>query len=120
MKRKISIWFTLLLIVTALVAGMGVSSLLTDSGIFTQLNKFKDVLSLVQQNYVDTVNIRDLTSTAITEMLTKLDPHSVYLTPQITEQEEERIQGSYQGVGLEILVVSDTLMVVNQMGGGPA
>ncbi|HLF14478.1 MAG TPA: S41 family peptidase [Bacteroidota bacterium] len=120
MKRKISIWFTLLLIVTALVAGMGVSNLLTDGDIFTQLNKFKDVLSLVQQNYVDTVNIRDLTSTAITEMLSKLDPHSVYLTPQITEQEEERFQGSYQGVGLEILVVNDTLMVVNPMGGGPA
>ncbi len=120
MKRKISLWFTLLLIVTALVAGMGVSNLLTDNDIFTQLNKFKDVLSLVQQNYVDTVNIRDLTSTAIAEMLTKLDPHSVYLTPQITEQEEERFQGSYQGVGLEILVVNDTLMVVNPMGGGPA
>ncbi len=120
MKRKISLWFTLLLIVTALVTGMGVSNLLTDNDIFTQLNKFKDVLSLVQQNYVDTVDIRDLTSTAIAEMLSKLDPHSVYLTPQITEQEEERIQGSYEGVGLEILVVNDTLMVVNPMGGGPA
>jgi carboxyl-terminal processing protease len=120
MKRKISLWFTMLLIVTALMAGMGVSSLLTDSDIFTQLNKFKDVLSLVQQNYVDSVNIRDLTSSAITGMLSKLDPHSVYLTPQVTEQEDERFQGSYEGVGLEILVVNDTLMVVNPMGGGPA
>lgn len=120
MKRKISLWFTLILIVTALMAGMSVSSLLSDGDIFTQLNKFKDVLSLVQQNYVDTVNIGELTGTAISEMLTKLDPHSVYMTPQITEQEEERFHGSYQGVGLEILVVNDTLTVVNPMGGGPA
>jgi carboxyl-terminal processing protease len=120
MRRKISLWITLILVVTALVAGMGVSSILTDRDIYTQLNKFKDVLSLVQQNYVDTVNIRDLTSTAISGMLAKLDPHSVYLTPQVTEREEERFHGSYQGVGLEILVVNDTLMVVNPMGGGPA
>jgi carboxyl-terminal processing protease len=123
MKRKISLWLALVLIVTALMAGAGissVSSLLNGGDIFTELNKFKDVLSLIQQNYVDTVNIDELTTTAIGGMLTKLDPHSVYLTPQITEQEEERFQGSYQGVGLEILVVSDTLMVVNPMGGGPA
>jgi carboxyl-terminal processing protease len=120
MKRKISIWFAMLLIVTALMAGAGVSSMFSSGDIFTELNKFKDVLSLVQQNYVDTVNIGELTGTAITGMLAKLDPHSVYLTPQITEQEEERFQGSYQGVGLEILVVNDTLMVVNPMGGGPA
>jgi carboxyl-terminal processing protease len=126
MKRTISIWFALALVVTALVAGMGISSvsgvpgILGGGDIFAELNKFKDVLSLIQQNYVDTVNIGELTGTAIEEMLTKLDPHSVYLTPQITEQEEERFQGSYQGVGLEILVVNDTLMVVNPMGGGPA
>ena len=120
MKRKISLWISVLLVVTALVAGMGLSSLLPGGDIFTGVNKFKDVLALIQQNYVDTVNIGELTSTAIGEMLTKLDPHSVYLTPQVTEQEEERFAGTYQGVGLEILVVNDTLMVVNPMGGGPA
>jgi len=120
MKRKISLWFTLILVVTALVVGIGVSNFLDDSTVFTQLTKIKDVLSLIQRNYVDTVDIQKLTSTAITSMLSQLDPHSVYMTPQLTEQEGERFQGSYQGVGLEILVVNDTLMVVNPMGGGPA
>ncbi len=120
MKRKISLWFTLLLIVTALVTGMGLSALVGDNDVFTQLNKFKDVLSIIRQNYVDTVDVGELTSDAITGMLAKLDPHSVYLTPQVTEQEDERFHGSYQGVGLEILTVNDTLMVVNPMGGGPA
>ncbi len=120
MKRKISLWFTLILVVTALVVGIGVSNFLDDSTVFTQLTKIKDVLSLIERNYVDTVDIGRLTSTAITSMLSELDPHSVYMTPQLTEQEGERFQGSYQGVGLEILVVNDTLMVVNPMGGGPA
>jgi carboxyl-terminal processing protease len=120
MKRKISLWFTLLLVVTALVVGIGVSSFLDDGTVFTQLTKIKDVLSLIQKNYVDTVDVQKLTSAAITSMLSQLDPHSVYMTPQLTEQEAERFEGSYQGVGLEILVVNDTLMVVNPMGGGPA
>ncbi len=110
----------MVLVVTALVVGIGVSNFLDDGNIFTQLNKIKDVLSLIQNNYVDTVDVQELTSNAITSMLSQLDPHSVYMTPQVTEQEGERFQGSYQGVGLEILVVNDTLMVVNPMGGGPA
>ena len=120
MKRKISLWFTILLVVTALIVGIGVSNFLDDRDMFAQLTKIKDVMSLIQQNYVDSVDIRKLTSTAITSMLSQLDPHSMYMTPQLTEQEGERFQGSYQGVGLEILVVNDTLMVVNPMGGGPA
>ncbi len=120
MKRKISLWVTLLLIVTALVAGMGLSNLVDGGDVFTQLNKFKDVLSIIQRNYVDSVDVGELTSSAIAGMLGKLDPHSVYLTPQVTELEDERFHGSYQGVGLEILTVNDTLLVVNPMGGGPA
>ena len=72
MKRKISLWLALVLIVTALMAGAGVSSvsnLLNGGDIFTELNKFKDVLSLVQQNYVDTVNIRDLFDADNSEVL---------------------------------------------------
>jgi len=82
MKRKISLWMTMVLVVTALVVGIGVSNFLDDGNIFTQLNKIKDVLSLIQNNYVDTVDVQELTSNAITSMLSQLDPHSVYMTPR--------------------------------------
>src|SRR3972149_1048087 len=73
MKRKISLWFTILLVVTALIVGIGVSNFLDDRDMFAQLTKIKDVMSLIQQNYVDSVDIRKLTSTAITSMLSQLD-----------------------------------------------
>jgi carboxyl-terminal processing protease len=53
-------------------------------------------------------------------LLAQLDPHSIYLPPRESKQEAERFQGSYQGVGLEIVTMNDSIMVSEPMGGGPA
>jgi carboxyl-terminal processing protease len=120
MKKQVSIRTAAVLVVVALALGVGASSLVSGDNVFEQLTKFKDILSLTQRFYVDSVDEKALTEAAVNGMLSKLDPHSIYLPPRITKQEAERFQGSYQGVGLEIIALNDTVMVSEPMGGGPA
>ncbi len=120
MRKTISVRTTIVLVLTSLGLGIGATRLISGDNIFEDLNKFKDVLSLAQKFYVDDIDSKKLTEAAINGMLTQLDPHSVYLPPSTTKQEAERFQGSYQGVGLEILALNDTIMVSEPMGGGPA
>jgi carboxyl-terminal processing protease len=120
MRKQLSVRTALALVAVALALGAGASSLISGDNMFEQLTKFKDILSLTQQYYVDTVNAQALTEAAVNGMLAKLDPHSIYLAPRVTKQEAERFQGSYQGVGLEILALNDTIVVSEPMGGGPA
>jgi carboxyl-terminal processing protease len=120
MKKHYSLRTTLLLIGAALVIGAGGTALISGEGIFDQLNKYKDVLSLAHQYYVDEVDLQKLNDAAVNGLLSQLDPHSAYLPPRVTQQEAERFQGSYQGVGLEIISFNDTIIVSEPMGGGPA
>jgi carboxyl-terminal processing protease len=120
MKKRFSLRHTLLLVLAALVVGAGGTALISGEGIFDQLNKYKDVLSLAHQYYVDDVDLQKLNEAAVNGLLSQLDPHSAYLPPRVTQQEAERFQGSYQGVGLEIISVNDTIVVSEPMGGGPA
>src|SRR5208283_5359905 len=119
-KRNFSPWATGVLVGIALGIGVGAGSLISGDSIFDQLNKYKDVLSITQKFYVDDVDLQKLNEAAINGLLTQLDPHSAYLPPRQTQQETERFQGSYQGVGLEIIDLNDTIVVSEPMGGGPA
>lgn len=120
MKNKISTWTAVGLMFLMLMLGFGVGTLISGDNIFEQLTKFKDVLALTQKFYVDTTNVEKLTESAINGLLSQLDPHSIYLPPVQTKQDAEKFQGSYQGVGLEIVALNDTIMVSEPMGGGPA
>jgi len=119
-RKRISLWGAGILVGTALALGLGVGSLFSSDNIFDQLNKYKDVLSLTKKYYVDDVDLEKLNEAAINGLLSQLDPHSAYLPPRQTQQEAERFQGSYEGVGLEIISVNDTIVVSEPMGGGPA
>ena len=120
MKKHISYWTAAGFALVALLLGAGVGTLISGDNIFEQLNKFKDVLAITQKFYVDTTDTQKLTEAAINGLLSQLDPHSLYLPPRETKQETERFQGSYQGVGLEIVSLNDTITVSEPMGGGPA
>ena len=120
MKKTLPLWIVVTLTLFALLLGATAGTLMSRDVVFDQLSKYKDVLSLVQKYYVDDVDLQRVTEAGINAMLTQLDPHSNYLPPRETKQDAERFQGSYQGVGLEIISMSDTIMVSEPMGGGPA
>ncbi|HMD14870.1 MAG TPA: PDZ domain-containing protein, partial [Bacteroidota bacterium] len=120
MKRRFSLITVGLLFFLALFLGMQLNNLISGDSIFVQLNKFKDVLSYAEKDYVDEVDTQKLVENAITGMLSHLDPHSVYIPATELTKVEEDFQGSFEGIGVEYDVINDTLFVVSPLPGGPS
>lgn len=83
-------------------------------------NKISQVLNLVDNRYVDSVNTDSLEGVAINDMLQNLDPHSVYLPVQQAESLNQRLDGGFEGVGIEYQLLRDTLIITHIYDGGPA
>jgi carboxyl-terminal processing protease len=120
MKKKFSVWMVAAVMVVGMLIGFQGRNLISADNMYEQIKKFQDILVLSDKYYVDPVDTRKLTEGAITGMLEQLDPHSVYFPPRAFERASEEMQGNYQGVGLSIRALNDTIMVVEPMGGGPA
>lgn len=74
----------------------------------------------IQQLYVDTINEDKLVETAIESMLHLLDPHSTYATAEEVRKFNEPLQGNFDGIGIQFNMVTDTLMVIQPVSGGPS
>lgn len=82
--------------------------------------KIDYILSIVEANYVDTVDRDKLMNAALEAALQSLDPHSVYMEPEPLKEAEESLAGGFEGVGLQFNVPNDTAVVLNVIAGGPA
>jgi len=80
----------------------------------------EEILRYVQARYVDSVNTADLEERVARDLLARLDPHSTYISPEELSQEEEMMSGSFEGIGIEFLIVNDTIQVVAAIAGGPS
>ncbi|MEQ9147599.1 MAG: peptidase S41, partial [Cytophagales bacterium] len=74
--------------------------------------KYKEIISLIEREYVDKVNTEELTESAIKEMLSKLDPHSSYIPYENREMSAISFESNYQGIGIEFNIIKDTLVVI--------
>jgi carboxyl-terminal processing protease len=86
----------------------------------SDIRKLKEVLSLVKNEYVDETKTDVLVEDAISHMLTKLDPHSSYISAKDREAANEDLRGNYEGIGIEFNIFHDTLVVVSPLSGGPS
>lgn len=120
MNKKFSVWMVAAVMLAGMLVGFQGRNLISADNMYEQFKKFQDILVLTDKYYVDPVETRKLTEGAITGMLGQLDPHSVYFPPKAFEKASEEMQGNYQGVGLSIRALNDTIFVVEPMGGGPA
>ncbi len=82
--------------------------------------KFEEVFGYLESNYVDEFNGSKITDAAIVAMLKELDPHTYLIPKEEVQQSNERIDGSFVGVGIQFRIVEDTLTVVNTIEGGPS
>ena len=103
----------------------GVSLVLADDtkqerDTYKDLETFANVLTLIQQYYVDDVDSSKVISGAINGMLSSLDPHSAYMTPEDFKDLEEETSGSFTGIGIEITVRDQVLTAVAPIEGTPA
>lgn len=85
-----------------------------------QANKLTDIIEYIESNYVDSVDRKNLINKTINEMLSELDPHSSYLTPDQVERMNEPLEGKFGGVGIRFLIHRDTLSVTHVVDGGPS
>ena len=82
--------------------------------------RFKEILSYVDREYVDSADTEGLTDYAVARMLEKLDPHSVYIPAGERDKVDAFLQSSFEGVGLDFYIFRDTATVSVPLHGGPA
>ena len=82
--------------------------------------RYKEILSYVDRNYVDSVDADGLTDYAVGQLLGKLDPHSVYIPARDREQTDAFLQSSFDGVGFDFNMFRDTATVMSTLPSGPA
>ena len=87
---------------------------------YENIETFTSILSIVKKNYVDDVNSKDLITGAINGMLSSLDPHSAFLTPDLYKDLQMDTQGRFGGLGIEITIRNGILTVVSPIEDTPA
>ena len=84
------------------------------------MSYINDVFSLIDKEYVDTINIKDLQVKAVTHILESMDPHSEYIKPEVLEDVNDNLQGSFHGIGVSFRIEKDTIAIINTIKGGPS
>jgi carboxyl-terminal processing protease len=124
-QRRSRRWLYLLLMVTvALGIGIVLEKGLERTGhaseTYEELRTFSEVLTQVQKHYVDDTKVKDLVQGAIRGMLSTLDPHSAYMTPDMYKEMQVETKGEFGGVGIQIGVKDNRLAVIAPIEGTPA
>jgi carboxyl-terminal processing protease len=116
-----------ILLALALVTGMLIgiylpkkSALPQNSNIRARNDKINSILNIIESDYVDSVNRKDLVEAAIPAILKKLDPHSVYIPAKDLARANEPLQGNFDGIGISFNLLTDTILVISTIPGGPS
>ncbi len=127
MTTKNSSRFTPLVIAVSIVAGILIGTFYAKHyggnklGIVNgSSNKLNALLRVIDNQYVDTVNISDLVEKAMPQILAELDPHSTYIPAKEVEAVNSELEGSFSGVGIGFVIQEDTIHVTSVISGGPA
>ncbi|HKM13165.1 MAG TPA: S41 family peptidase [Bacteroidales bacterium] len=86
----------------------------------SQSSRLKEVLEIINSKYIDTVNIHHLVDNAISKTLLELDPHSTFIPADQVFSANESLNSSFEGIGIEYLMIDDTLTVQSVVTDGPS
>ena len=78
------------------------------------------ILNEIDKNYVDSVDMPSLVENSVRQILTNLDPHSVYMNNEEVSSSMEMMQGSFEGIGIEFSIHQDTIIIINVIPNGPS
>ncbi|HXS55199.1 MAG TPA: hypothetical protein VN726_03680, partial [Hanamia sp.] len=117
-NKKLQVWLPLLLsicMIAGMFIGYRIKGNMPDNGIFSVEKEppVQQVLDLIKRKYVDNENVDSLGNAAIQTILSRLDPHSVFLPVQELKQVNEDLEGQFYGIGIEFNIINDTVNVVN-------
>jgi carboxyl-terminal processing protease len=113
-----------LILCIGLAAGVLIGAGLTNKSGGSEVNqdvqKLREVLTLVKKEYVDDTKTDGLVEDAIAHLLSKLDPHSAYISSKDRISANEDLKGNFEGIGIEFNIFHDTLTVITTLSGGPS
>ena len=119
--------FTPLIVAFSIVIGIIIGSFYANhfsgnrlSIINTSSNKLNDLLQIIDAQYVDKVNMQDLVEKSLPKILSELDPHSTYTSAKDVEAQMQDLKGSFSGIGVQFIIIDDTIRVVATVPGGPS
>lgn len=123
-NKKIQVWLPLIFSIVMIV-GMFLGYKLGNengSGFLSSNNRssLQEAVDLIKRKYVDAVQLDSLQGKAIQEMMSELDPHSVYLPPVDLKAANEDLAGNFDGIGVEFNIFDDTVNVTNVIPKGPS
>lgn len=123
-NQRRRLWMLGPMVVVALLSGVLIGKGWERTGhaseTYEELRTFSEVLTQVQKNYVDDTKVKDLVQGAIRGMLSTLDPHSAYMTPEMYKEMQVETKGEFGGVGIQIGVKENRLAVIAPIDGTPA
>ena len=126
-QKKLQIWLPLLLALAVFLGMVFGYKLKSNMGQYSpsffgkeKKTSLQEILELVRTKYVDTVNTDSLGQMAIKNVISQLDPHSVYIPADFLKTVNDDLKGSFEGVGIEFGMMDDTITVFKLFDKGPA
>ncbi len=126
-SERHAVWaplFFSLVMVVGMVLGFNLrDSLRNKRDVITVLqrnDRLEEIIDLVNEKYVDTVSGNAMYQNAVGGILRNLDPHTIYIPPDDVEGENDDLEGTFSGIGVEFAIVRDTIQVTAVIEGGPA
>lgn len=119
-KHNSIIWYPLVISI-AIVLGIVIGNYIsTKKFTLDKDRKINAVLNLIQSEYVDSIDVKDLVEQAIPAIIGNLDPHSYYIPASDIRAENEKLDGSMSGIGVSLFMMNDTANVDQVIPNGPA
>lgn len=122
-NKQLAVWLPVVIavsIATGIYTGNHYQLLDRNRGHFNNGNKINAVLSVINSQYVDPVDMPRLIEETIPKIFGELDPHSVYIPAEDVSKVNEELEGSFGGIGVSFNMQTDTILVINVISGGPA
>ncbi len=125
-NKKLTIWLP---VIIAVCIALGIfignyyltlSSKHSNSRSFKTGNKINYILDIINEQYVDTVNMSQIVEGVIPKIFRELDPHSVYISAEDAQSVNEELEGSFSGIGVSFNMQTDTILVISVIPGGPS
>lgn len=100
--------------------GASMNTKKTSGDVGKDVQKLREVLTYIENKYVDEIKTDKLVDESIQHLLSKLDPHSVYIPASDRIQANEELRGNFDGIGVEFNIFQDTIVVISPLSGGPS
>jgi len=125
MGSKKTTWGIIILVVISLICGIFIGNFISGKSFGRRLfispnNKINVILDIINEDYVDLVNLKDITEDAITNIIKELDPHSNYISSDELQDVNNDMEGHFGGIGAEFFLNKDTIVLTNIIHGGPS